>query len=693
VALTPATLRRSQRTTARKAAAPVEEEVEEGQEGRRNRRDRHDALPPDAGEVGNEAGGEDGGAGRLEEQLEAAACDVQSQKSKGGDFVIEKPEKVKAAEHDKLLRKFKHKDVLPEKTVLKPNYYRYLLRGQNGKAKGMVEKLQETWRELEPLQSRKTDMEAKVGSLEVALLAAIAGNSNELVSAVDEMKVEMPAARKEGENQTIEQIFEKLVRLEKLVSLLIMRTEEMPSCTKQGMASSEQISNAKELKATKTILGNLVNLAHPDKGTSLANWILDSGASKHVTGTLSEFASYNPFAPMQKETIQTADGTAQPIKGVGTVQCTPSITLLSVLYVLSFLVNLVSLSVLVDHMDCRVSLDRENCLIEDRRDYTSCTALTVAMGENEAKVILEHCRLGHLSFDTMAKVFPEIMSQVDKRKLVCDACEYGKHTRSVYVSKGLRSISPFMLIHSDVWTCPVISISGMKYFVTFIDCYSRMTWIYLMKQKNEVLKCFRDFCSLIGNQFDARVKVLRTDNGTEYVNNEFESFLSAQGILHQTTCLDTPPQNGVAERKNRHILEVARSLMYTMNVPKFLWSEAVMTAVYLINRTPSRLLGWKTPYEMLRGVNEFIVPPKVFGCTCFVRDHRPSVGKLDPRAVKCIFVGYSSSQKGYKCWCPTERRLFISMDVTFRESEPYYGEKTDLSSLFELDDLSINQDD
>jgi len=75
-----------------------------------------------------------------------------------------------------------------------------------------------------------------------------------------------------------------------------------------------------------------------------------------------------------------------------------------------------------------------------------------------------------------------------------------------------------------------------------------------------------------------------------------------------------------------------------------------------------------------------------------VRDHRPSVGKLDPRAVKCIFVGYSSNQKGYKCWCPTERRLFVSMDVTFRESEPYYGEKTNLSSLFELDGQSISED-
>jgi len=115
--------------------------------------------------------------------------------------------------------------------------------------------------------------------------------------------------------------------------------------------------------------------------------------------------------------------------------------------------------------------------------------------------------------------------------------------------------------------------------------------------------------------------------------------------------------------------------------------------VYLINRTPSRLLGWKTPYEMLQGVNVFTVPPKVFGCTCFVKDHRLFVRKLDPQAIKCIFVGYSSSQKGYTCWFPTERRLFVSMDVTFRESEPYYGEKTDLNSLFELGDPSMSVDD
>jgi len=123
--------------------------------------------------------------------------------------------------------------------------------------------------------------------------------------------------------------------------------------------------------------------------------------------------------------------------------------------------------------------------------------------------------------------------------------------------------------------------------------------------------------------------------------------------------------------------------MFQMNVPKYLWSEAVMTAVYLIHRMPSRILGMKSPAELMLGCREFKVPPKVFGCVCFVRDHMPSVGKLDPQAVKCIFVGYSSTQKGYKYWDPIGRRLFVSMDVAFREEESYYTKKVDLDPFLE----------
>jgi hypothetical protein len=121
--------------------------------------------------------------------------------------------------------------------------------------------------------------------------------------------------------------------------------------------------------------------------------------------------------------------------------------------------------------------------------------------------------------------------------------------------------------------------------------------------------------------------------------------------------------------------------MFTMNMPKFLWGEAIKTATYLINRMPLCSLEYKTPLECLTGSNPYIVPPKVFGCICFVHDYRNSVGKLDPRAVRCVFVGYSPHQKGYRCWCPSEHRFFVSMDVTFKEHEPFYGSANDASTI------------
>lgn len=245
----------------------------------------------------------------------------------------------------------------------------------------------------------------------------------------------------------------------------------------------------------------------------------------------------------------------------------------------AFPVNLVSFSALIDQIDCRVILDKFGCLIQERQ--TSQTVGTgtrrrglwymdqevqpdlvcaATMEDKEKQAMIHHCRMGHISFYKTSRVFPDVMCGIGKGKLTCDACEYAKHTRASYVSKGLRSISPFMLIHSDVWTSPVVSMNGKKYFVTFIDCYSRMTWIYLMRHKDEVFSCFQNFHALVKNQFQVQVNVLRTDNGTVYVNNIFGDFMANQGILHQTSCPDTPPQNGVAERKNRHILEVARSI-------------------------------------------------------------------------------------------------------------------------------------
>uniref|UniRef100_A0A8R7PEX6 Integrase catalytic domain-containing protein n=1 Tax=Triticum urartu TaxID=4572 RepID=A0A8R7PEX6_TRIUA len=339
-------------------------------------------------------------------------------------------------------------------------------------------------------------------------------------------------------------------------------------------------------------------------------WILDSSASQHVAGDFSEFESYDELTTSQSNTIRTADGTSQPIKGMGTIQCTPNIKLSSVLHVPSFQVNLLSFSALINQVDCRITVDRKMCLIVDgptgrrigtgirRRalwymdreglGQTGNPVFVAIVEERESVAMKHHCRMGHVSFDKMFKLFPDVMHGVDKNKLKCDVCEFAKHD---ILCKALRSIYPFMLVHSDVWTSLVVSVSGAKYFVTFIDCHSRMTWIYLMRHKDETFQCFKTFYAYVKNHFNVQVQVIRSDNGTEYVNKVFGTFLPEHGILHQTSCLDTPPQNGVAERKNRHILEVARSPTFTMNVPKFLWGEAVMAATHLINHTSSRVLG------------------------------------------------------------------------------------------------------
>jgi hypothetical protein len=125
-----------------------------------------------------------------------------------------------------------------------------------------------------------------------------------------------------------------------------------------------------------------------------------------------------------------------------------------------------------------------------------------------------------------------------------------------------------------------------------------------------------------------------------------QNFLQDNDIVHQTTCISTPEQNGVAERKNRHILEVTRCLLFVVNVPKYLWGEAAQTTTYLINRMPLRAVDFSTLIEMLTGTTSFKISPKKFGCMYFVHNTSLSTSKFDVKSYKCVFVGYSSGKKG-----------------------------------------------
>ena len=180
------------------------------------------------------------------------------------------------------------------------------------------------------------------------------------------------------------------------------------------------------------------------------------------------------------------------------------------------------------------------------------------------------------------------------------------------------------------------------------------------------------------NQFQTSIQIVKTDNAREFFNTTLGSFFQSHGIIQQSSCVNTPQQNGVAERKNRHILDMSRSLLFQSNVPKKFWGEAVLTATYLINRLPSRVLKLKSPLDVFLSIypNCHLVtkiPFKLFGCTAFVHVYPQNRGKLDARSTRCIFLGYSTSKKGYKCFCPTTQKFFHSMDVTFFENTPYFS--------------------
>ena len=234
--------------------------------------------------------------------------------------------------------------------------------------------------------------------------------------------------------------------------------------------NSTSISTQGPVTAPATNFGNFANYACAGEGTQAQapassyhphlDWIINSGTSKYVTGTFDTFASYTPYTHL--ETIQMADGTSQPIKDVGSVGCTPHITLRSVLHVPSFPVNLLSVSSIIDQFKCTVLFYEDFCVFQEKRTgkrigtgvrrnglwYISKEDVSLALEGGpkgvEEDILLHHRRLGHPSFQNMSKMYGELFNKVDKRKLVCDACELGKHTRSLYRPSGARSCEPFI---------------------------------------------------------------------------------------------------------------------------------------------------------------------------------------------------------------------------------------------------------
>ena len=193
------------------------------------------------------------------------------------------------------------------------------------------------------------------------------------------------------------------------------------------------------------------------------------------------------------------------------------------------------------------------------------------------------------------------------------------------------------------------SLNGSKYYIAFIDDHTRMCWIYFMKIKSEVANIFWKFKAWVETQSGCKMQVIKSDNGTEYTSEKFNKFCEDAGIERQLTAHYTQ-QNGVVERKNKTIMDMTRCLLHDKGLPKKFWAEALNTAIFLLNRLPTKALHKKTPFEAWYSYKPKLLNLKTFGCLCFSYIPQVKRDKLDKKAEPGIFVGYSLVSKAYRIY-------------------------------------------
>lgn len=216
---------------------------------------------------------------------------------------------------------------------------------------------------------------------------------------------------------------------------------------------------------------------------------------------------------------------------------------------------------------------------------------------------------------------------------------------------------------------------GAEYFVTFIDDHSWYAWVYPLKKKDQVFEQFVKWKTQVEKSSGRKLKKLRSDNGGEYTSTVFENYLKSDGIQHEKTIPKTPQQNGVAERLNRTLVEMSRSMLLDAKLPTKYWAESVSTAVYLRNRCPTEAVKDKTPYEAWYGKKPKVDHLRVFGCDAYTHVPKDERGKFDSKAKKCVHLGYGETTKGYRLFDPSKDKVIYSRDVRFNETM-----KTDIDS-------------
>ncbi|KAJ9562866.1 hypothetical protein OSB04_008026 [Centaurea solstitialis] len=314
--------------------------------------------------------------------------------------------------------------------------------------------------------------------------------------------------------------------------------------------------------------------------------------------------------------------------------------------------------------------------------------------DNEISSRLWHKRLGHISKERMKRLIKDgIIENLDFSDFdPCVNCIKGKMTNKN--KKGAnRSSSLLEIIHTDICGPFPSGLGGYKSFITFIDDYSRYTYLYLINEKSDSLDMFKTFKAEVENQLNCKIKIVRSDRGGEYYGRHtdvgqsrgpFVEFCKSHGIVNQFTMPGTPQQNGVAERRNRTLMDMVRSMIANSSLPQFLWTEALKAAVHILNRVPLKSVP-KTPYELWTGSKPKLNYLKVWGCPAEAKVYNPQIKKLDSKTISCYFVGYPERSKGYRFYAPSHTtRIVETRRAEFLENGDNSG--SDGSKILELNE-------
>jgi transposase InsO family protein len=239
----------------------------------------------------------------------------------------------------------------------------------------------------------------------------------------------------------------------------------------------------------------------------------------------------------------------------------------------------------------------------------------------------------------------------EKDKL-CSACQTGKQVANPHPNKSTMSTTRTLeLLHMDLFGPTTYkSIGGNTYCLVVVDDYSRYTWVFFLHDKAITCDIFKSFVRRAENEFELKLKKVRSDNCSEFKNTNVEEFCDEKGIKHEFSTTYTPEQNGVVERKNRTLIEMARSMLDEYKVSDCFWAEAINTACHASNRLYCHRFFNKTPYELLNGRKPNILYFWVFGCKWYILRKGSRLSKFQSKCDEGFLLGYSSNSKAYRVY-------------------------------------------